>query len=150
MAKIKKRRLKWNASSSHQVVGYRLYWIEGKGVSYSSAHVDLGNITDITLPDDVPALMPCRGPVEFGITAIDELGNESNMVVISAPYQFSVPEPPSGLKIETLPDYFVTGDAEVNTDTPALTRIVTPDFPVRRSKPVSKSLKAVNGNGKTV
>ena len=133
MAKIKKRRLRWNASSSNQVVGYRLYWIEGKGVNYRSKHVDLGNVTDLTLPDDVPDLMPCRGPIEFGITAIDELGNESNMAVVAAPYQFNVPEPPSGLKIETLSDFFVTGDAAVNTDTPALTKIVKPDFPEVRT-----------------
>ena len=102
MAKMKKRRLSWRASHSSQVVGYKLYWAEGGGVNYDSTFAELGNITEIVLPDDVDAFTPGSSPVEFGITAIDELGNESDMVTLFAPYQFSVPDAPKGLKMETM------------------------------------------------
>ncbi|MGD9237098.1 MAG: hypothetical protein PVF09_10500 [Desulfobacterales bacterium] len=41
MAKIKKRRLRWSASESAQVVGYKLYWSEGGEVNYDSKCVTL-------------------------------------------------------------------------------------------------------------
>ena len=89
MAKMKKRRLSWKASNSSQVVGYKLYWSVGGGVGYNSDCVRLNNVTEIVLPDDVASFTPANGPIEFGITAIDELGNESDMVTLFAPYQFS-------------------------------------------------------------
>lgn len=105
MAKIKKRRLSWKASSSSQVVGYKLYWSEGSGVDYSSKSVQLGNVTEIVLPDAVASFNPGNGPIEIGLTAVDELGNESDMATLSAPYQFCVPEAPQELKIETMQAY---------------------------------------------
>lgn len=102
MSKMKKRRLSWKASSSSQVVGYKFYWSEGGGVNYDSKYAVLGNVTQIVLPDDVDTFTPGSGPVEFGITAIDELGNESDMVTLMAPYQFSVPKAPKGLQMKTL------------------------------------------------
>jgi len=100
MAKMKKRILRWQASDSPQVIGYKLYWAQGAGVNYASSHANLGNVTEILLPDGVEAFSMGQGPVEFGVTAVDELGNESDMVTLTAPYQFSVPEPPMDLTIE--------------------------------------------------
>ena len=102
MSKMKKRRLSWVASNSSQVIGYKLYWAEEGGVDYDSQFSELGNITAVVLPDDVVEFTPGNGPVEFGITAIDELGNESDMVTLFAPYQFSVPDAPSELVMESL------------------------------------------------
>ena len=39
--KIKKRRLRWTASDSAQVVGYKLYWSENGEVNYDSKCVTL-------------------------------------------------------------------------------------------------------------
>ena len=100
MAKMKKRLLRWQASNSPQVIGYKLYWAQGGGVTYASSHANLGNVTEILLPDGIDAFSMGQGPVEFGVTAVDELGNESDMVTLTAPYQFSVPEPPMDLTIE--------------------------------------------------
>ena len=105
MAKMKKRRLSWVASNSSQVVGYKLYWAVGGGVGYDSSCVRLNNVTEIVLPDDVESFTPANGPIEFGITAIDELGNESDMATLFAPYQFSVPEAPQDLKMETMKEF---------------------------------------------
>ena len=118
MAKIKKRRLSWLASSSSQVVGYKLYWSQGGGVNYDSQCVTLGNITELILPDNVDAFTPGSGPIELGITAVDELGNESDMVTVMAPYQFSVPKAPKGLHMETLKDFHTTQFRENESDAP--------------------------------
>ena len=115
MAKMKKRRLSWRASHSSQVVGYKLYWAEGGGVNYDSQYAELGNITEIVLPDDVESFTPGNSPVEFGITAIDELGNESDMVTLFAPYQFSVPDAPKGLKMETMHEFHTPQRPEKNS-----------------------------------
>lgn len=101
MAKIKRRKLRWTASDSPQVVGYKLYWAEGnEKVSYESPSEKVGNVTEILLPDAVERFAPLNGPVEFGITAIDELGNESDLITIAAPYQFNVPKAPAEFWIE--------------------------------------------------
>jgi hypothetical protein len=105
MAKIKKRKLKWSTSSSSQVVGYKLYWSENGAVNYDSKCVTLGNVTEIVLPDDVDSFMPGGGPVEFAITAVDELGNESDMITLKAPYQFNVPKAPEDLYLQKLDDF---------------------------------------------
>lgn|GEM_PF-1929774 len=103
MAKIKKRKLKWTASESAQVVGYKLYWAEGgEHVGYDSPCAKMGNVTEVVLPDDVAAFAPESSPVEFGIAAVDELGNESDLITVSAPYQFNVPHAPDELWIEGL------------------------------------------------
>jgi hypothetical protein len=108
VAKIKKRKLKWIASTSSQVVGYKLYWSENSAVNYYSKYVSLGNVTEIVLPEDVDSFVPGGGPVEFGITAVDELGNESDMITLKAPYQFNVPKAPEDLYFQRLDDFSIT------------------------------------------
>ena len=108
MAKIKKRKLSWIESGSSQVIGYKLYWSDSGIVDYDSECVMLGNVTEIVLPDDVKSFKPNGGPVKLGVTAVDELGNESDMVTLTAPYQFNVPEPPDDLYLQKLDDYHTT------------------------------------------
>jgi hypothetical protein len=101
MARMKKRKLCWKGSGSSQVVGYKLYWASGGGVNYQSSSAEVGNVTGVILPDEVETFAPGSGPIEFGVTAVDELGNESDMVTLMAPYQFNVPEAPADLHFET-------------------------------------------------
>ena len=108
MAKIKKRKLSWIESGSSQVIGYKLYWSENGSVNYDSKSEMLGNVTEIVLPDDVRSFKPNGGAVRFGVTAVDELGNESDMITLKAPYQFRVPEPPDDLYLQKLDDYHTT------------------------------------------
>ena len=116
MAKIKRRRLKWVASDSSQVVGYKLYRSENGELNYDSQWVMLGNVTEIVLPDDVKSFKPNGGPIEFGVTAVDELGNESDMVTLTAPYQFNVPKAPDDLYLQKLEDFYVTDDRDDKVD----------------------------------
>ena len=100
MAKIKRRKLKWEPARSSQVVAYKLYWAEGGGVNYDSDFEILGNLTEVILPDGVKSFPVVRQAVEFGVTAVNEVGNESDMVKINASFQFSVPDAPENLEIE--------------------------------------------------
>jgi len=108
MAKLKKRKLRWQASSSPQVIGYKLYWAERGDVNYNSNQALLGNVTEIVLPDAVDAFKPGDGQIEFGLTSVDELGNESDMITLKAPYQFSVPKAPQNLEMEKLEQFHTT------------------------------------------
>ena len=116
MAKIKKRRLHWKASQSAQVVGYKLYWSDGGQVDYNAPSAVLGNVTEVLLPDGVDGFSPGQGPVEFGITAMDELGNESDMITFSAAYQFNVPQAPQELTMEALDEFHATGAEAAEPD----------------------------------
>jgi hypothetical protein len=116
MAKIKRRRLKWVASSSPQVVGYKLYWSQDGDLNYDSQWLLLGNVTEIVLPDDVKSFKPNGGAVEFGITAVDELGNESDMISLKAPYQFNIPKAPDELYLQKLEDFSITDDRDDKVD----------------------------------
>jgi hypothetical protein len=129
MAKMKKRRLSWKPSASPQIVGYKLYWSEGSEVTYESQSVQLGNVTAVILPDDITSFKPGNGPLEIGLTAVDELGNESDMISVSAPYQFSVPEAPESLIIESISDYGTPSSPVADS----LRTPTEPDAPDRRS-----------------
>ncbi|WP_372681106.1 hypothetical protein [Desulfosarcina sp.] len=83
MAKIRKSKLSWKASESENVVGYKLYWSKAAKVGYDSKSIKVGNVTKIALPDDVT--LP-DGPVMFGVTAIDNDGNESDMTTTPEPF----------------------------------------------------------------
>jgi len=110
MAKMKKRKLCWKASKSQQVVGYRLYWAESGEVGYDSPFAALGNVTEVVLPDDVKGFSHKDGPIEFGVAAVDELGNESDLATFQASYQFNIPLAPEGLWIETLDKFQTEGE----------------------------------------
>ena len=53
MAKIRKCKLSWEASDSENVIGYKLYWSKAAEIGYDSKYIKVGNVTEITLPDDV-------------------------------------------------------------------------------------------------
>ena len=109
MARIKKRKLHWKPSESAQVVGYKLYWSDDGKVDYDSPSEALGNVTEVLLPDGLEGFSPVQGPVAFGITALDALGNESDMVTFCAEYQFNAPRAPQDLRLEELDDFHATG-----------------------------------------
>jgi hypothetical protein len=116
MAKIKKRKLSWVESSSSQIVGYKLYWSENGTLDYGSKCEMLGNVTEIILPGGVTSFKPNGGQVKFGVTAVDELGNESDMIALTAPYQFNVPKAPDELYLQNLDDYYISNVEHEESD----------------------------------
>ena len=102
MAKVQKRKIHWNASNSPGVVGYKIYWAVGKGVNYDSAFAEVGNVTEVILPDEVPSFPIAAGNIELGVVAVDHIGNESDMTKLYAPFGFTAPAAPTGLTVETI------------------------------------------------
>ena len=100
MAKIRKRRIRWDPSSSEGVISYRLYWSLNGAVDYDSESAELGKVTQVALPDDVPSFPLIEGEVELGITAVTQAKNESDFVRFTANLDFLVPEPPKNPKLE--------------------------------------------------
>jgi hypothetical protein len=100
MAKIRKRKIRWDPSSSEGVIGYRLYWSQDGTVDYDSESAELGKVTQIALPDDVPSFPLIEGEMDLGVTAVTQARNESDFVRVTAHFDFLVPEPPKNIKIE--------------------------------------------------
>jgi hypothetical protein len=108
MAKIRKRKIRWDASTSTDVVGYKVYWAVGGDVNYDSDCVKVGMCEEIIVPDGIPSFPQTQDKIEIGVTAINEIGNESDMAKFSAPFQFSVPESPENLVMENLQDFYIS------------------------------------------
>jgi hypothetical protein len=100
MTKIRTKRVRWDSSTSPDVAGYKLYWAIGQGVNYDSDFAEMGNVTEVILPDDVPSFPRVAGDIEIGVTAVNYRGNESDMSVFSAPFDFTAPEAPLNLVVE--------------------------------------------------
>jgi hypothetical protein len=64
----RRARVRWNASASPNVVGYKIYWAIGGGVDYDSYFEEVGNVTEVILPDDIPSFSILPINIEFGVT----------------------------------------------------------------------------------
>ena len=100
LGRIRKKRLRWEPSWSEDVIGYKLYWSRGAKVGYDSQHADLGNVTEVMLPDDVPSFPSIAGEINLGIAAVNEAGNESALTEVIAYFNFSIPEAPKAIEVE--------------------------------------------------
>jgi hypothetical protein len=69
-------------------------------VDYGSRFADVGEVTALVLPDDVPSFPRVTGQMEIGITSVGRSGNESDMLVVSAFFDFSRPDAPLNVKLE--------------------------------------------------
>ena len=100
-SKTKRKRIQWSRSSSPGVVSYRLsyrlYWAVAGEVSYDSEFIDIGDRTEVILPDQVPSFHHVHGEVALGITALNRNGNESDMVRFSVHFDSSDQGVPAGL-----------------------------------------------------
>jgi hypothetical protein len=101
MGKIKSRKIRWEPSSTPNVK-YRLYWSIAGGVDYHSDHADVGNVTELNFPDDIPLFPLTWGRFELGISAINEAGNESELTKATVQVDFTVPEAPKNLRVEDM------------------------------------------------
>ncbi len=104
VAKVKKKRITWVGADGSGIVGYKFYWADNSGVDYEADCAEVGNVTEVILPDTIPSFPLVDGEMQIGVTAINEAGNESDMAKYTATFQFSAPEAPRDLKVETVED----------------------------------------------
>jgi hypothetical protein len=62
--------------------------------------VDLGTVTEATLPDDIPPFPLVAGKVVLGVSAVGPSGNESEITTITADIDFTIPGAPRNLRVE--------------------------------------------------
>jgi hypothetical protein len=100
IATFRSRKVRWEPSGSDDVVRYRLYWSTRGAVTYDSDFMDVGAMTEVTLPKDIPSFPLISGKIELGISAINEAGNESELIKAVVHVDLTVPEAPQNLVIE--------------------------------------------------
>jgi hypothetical protein len=95
MAKIKNVNVSFTASTSPDVVGYKLYMTEaGTSLSYTSESFNLGTSTSFNM-STLPGVTDKDGVFNLGIVAIDDAGNESDMAVAeNVALDFVAPDAP--------------------------------------------------------
>lgn len=100
MAKVKTLKLKFDGSSSADVVGYKLYVEEApNAVSYTSKSFDLGNRTVVPL-EELPGIGALDGTYNLGLTAVDDAGNESDLQVLeNIALDFFAPAAPTNFDV---------------------------------------------------
>jgi hypothetical protein len=102
MGKIKQKKLRWESAAGEESAKYKLYWSENGTLDYTSSFAEVGAITQVILPDDIPSFPRIAGNLELGIAAVNQAGNESDITKISAYFDFIVPEAPKSLMVEDL------------------------------------------------
>jgi PilZ domain len=98
MGKIRKRTVRWEHSADAKK--YRLYWSTQGPVGYDSDFVELENKTQVIFPDEVPSFPKIAGEIELGVTAVNAVGNESDITIARVYVDFTVPEAPKVLTVE--------------------------------------------------
>lgn len=108
MAKIRKSKLSWATSESDHVVGYRLYWSNGNEVDYDCSFIEIGNVTEVFLPEVLNYDPSSRESFMLGITAVDKTGNESDILRLPLPYKAEAPLPPKAPLLTKLDAFIYT------------------------------------------
>jgi hypothetical protein len=91
VTEIRTIKVSWKASRTRTVDGYKLYWSQDGTLDYSSRSVHIGNVTRIVLPDALGTDQFHQGPLRFGLTAVDQNENESDMRIIGSFHLYKAP-----------------------------------------------------------
>ena len=98
MAKVRKYTMIWGASPDTDVTRYFVRATQSPAVpDYDTPYDDVGNVTQCDLP--LPHTPLIDGDLTVALTAVDDVGNESDMVMMTVPFDLVVPAPPTGLQM---------------------------------------------------
>jgi len=101
MARINNKTLSWNAGVAADIVAHRVY-VSTSGVdpNYGSQFTDVPMPTvSMVLPDEFAGFPLIDGLYKLGISSVDDMGNESDITVISNPLDFIAPDAPTNLAV---------------------------------------------------
>ena len=99
MGKIRSKVVRWQPSETPKV-RYRLYWATCRPVSHNLDYADVGTVTEVTIPDDIPSFPLVSGKMVLGVSAVTESGNESEITATTADIDFTPPGAPENLRVE--------------------------------------------------
>ena len=90
MAKIVRKKFRWDAVESLDVSGYRIYIMPGDTVDYSAPFIDVGSdVTELLLPPD--GIEMGEGNYTLGVTPFDDAGNEADLYMVTYPFDLTPP-----------------------------------------------------------
>lgn len=100
MPKVKNLILKFQASGSPDVAGYRLYMAEQpNALDYTAPAWDIGPVTEIDI-SSLSGMTTKSGIYNIGVVAVDKAGNESSMSIAEGVVlDFVAPDPPGTIEI---------------------------------------------------
>jgi len=99
MGKIRSKVARWHPSETPEV-RYRFYWATCRPVAHNLDYEDVGSVTEVTLPDDIPSFPLVAGRIVLGVSAVSPSGNESEITTITGDIDFTTPGTPRNLKLE--------------------------------------------------
>jgi hypothetical protein len=99
MGKIRSKIVRWQPSETPEV-SYRLYWATCRPVAHNLDYANVGTVTEVTLPDDIPSFPLVAGKIVLGVSAITESGNESAITTVTGDIDFTIPGAPGNLRVE--------------------------------------------------
>lgn len=98
---IKPKKMTWGASPDPDVISYVARWaIPPEVINYDpvvNPGFAMGKVTQCDLP--LPGMPNIDGELSIGLTACDDVGNESDPVEITVPFDFLAPSPPTELQV---------------------------------------------------
>ena len=98
MAKVRKYTMAWIASPDPDVVTYYVRATQAPDEpTYETPYDNVGKVTQCDLP--LPHTPLIDGDLTIALTAVDDVGNESDMVMMTVPFDLVAPAPPSGLRM---------------------------------------------------
>lgn len=103
MPKIKKKRIWWDDVIGPDVVGYHVYVApQGIEFDYAMPHTEVAaGDTEIIAPDGFPeGMFDLDVNYSVWITTVDDMGNESDPLLLTAPFDFVAPPAPSAGGVE--------------------------------------------------
>jgi len=92
MAKIRRKKIQWTPGSD--AVAHKVYISQG-AINYDTTpyqKVDMP-ACELVLPDDFPADINIEGDYYIGVTALDDMGNETDIVISEFPFPFDFVPP---------------------------------------------------------
>ena len=99
MAKILPKVARWQPSET-PAVSYRFYWATCKAIRHNLRYEDVGTVTKIILPHDIPTFPLIAAKMVLGVSAISHSGAESEITTVIADIDFTIPEAPKNLRVE--------------------------------------------------
>lgn len=104
MVQVKKKTLSWDPPADIDVVGHKLYVVpEGSQIDPASTpYITIGMpTTTVLLPDDFPEdTFDQDINYTIGIAAIDDVGNEGDIVTVQNPFDFIAPGIVTNIRVE--------------------------------------------------
>lgn len=103
--KVIKKKIRWDAGTAADIVAHRIYVEKDPTVpTYGSVYVEIQMPqTYVVVPDDFPAETFNEDVVYIvGISSVDDVGNESDIITVSSPFDFVAPDAPTNIVVEDL------------------------------------------------